>query len=152
MASRAPGRLRLLHRACAPDRSRFAAPAHRANFPSGRSCQPHAIPRTPARTRIARARTEAPRAVAGLRHVVDFWRRERAVRVELVSMARPAHRSSQAGLGSWIWLVVVNSGAVCRGGAVDGKFAQGRAGRLDQSGKLTGSSGERKECLTTNNA
>src|SRR5437660_6785155 len=132
----------LLRRACAPDRPRLAHAADRANFPSGRSCQPHAIPRTPARPGIARARTQAPRAVAGLRRVVDFWRCERALRVELVSMARPAHGSSQAGLGSRIWLVVVNSGAVCRGGAADGSFAKGRASRLDQSGKLTATRGE----------
>src|SRR5205807_3464401 len=98
--------------------------------------QPHTVPRAPARTGIARAGTAAPRAVASLRRVVDFWGRERALCVELVPMARPADRSSQAGLGSWIWLVVVDSGAVCRGGAVDGKFAQGRTSRLDQPGKL----------------
>src|SRR2546421_11284850 len=152
LAACASRRMRLLRRACAPDRPRLANAADCGHFPSGRSCQPYAIPCALARPGIARARTEAPRAVAGLQRVVDFWRRQRAIRVELVSMARPAHRSSQAGLGSWIWSVVVNSGAVCRGGAADGSFAKGRASRLDQSGKLTATRGERKECLTTSNA
>jgi hypothetical protein len=59
---------------------------------------------------------------------LDFWRCQRSVCVELVSMAWRADRSSQASLGSGIWLVVVDSGAVCRGGAADGEFAKGRTG------------------------
>src|SRR5882762_5867707 len=82
--------------------------------------------------------------MARLRRVLDFWRGQRSLRMEPISVVWPAHRSSETGLGSGLRLVVDDSRALCRGRAADGEFAEGRAGRLDQSGKLTATSGERK--------
>src|SRR5229473_1730019 len=140
-----------LYRAGTPNGTGTALDAHSGNSPPQRARQPHTIPRAPACPGIARARAEAPRALAGLRRVVDFWRGERSVCVESVPMVRPADWSPQASLGSWVWPMVDDPSAFCRSGAVDGELAEGRTGRLDQPGKLTGTSGEReKECLTTN--
>src|SRR5260370_38795304 len=65
--------------------------------------------------------------------------------MELLPMVRPAHRCSETGLGSWLWIMVDNSRALRRSRALDGKFAKGRASGLDRLGKLTGTFGVGRE-------
>src|SRR5713226_5619550 len=137
LARSAFARVCALCRAGTPNGACTALDAHGGSFPSRWTCQPNTVPRATPRHGIARTRTQTARPVAGVCGFLGIWNRQRSVRMEPFSMVRPAHGSSQAGLGIGFRLVVDDSRALCRGRAADGEFAEGRTNRLDQPGKLT---------------